>query len=438
MKIAIVGAGISGIGAALALADSHDVTLIEKDARFGGHANTVEVDYDGAQIAVDTGFIVYNQRNYPNLCGLFEHLNTPTKWSDMSFGFSLDGGTFEYACDDLDKIFAQRRNLLNPGFLRAFRDMMRFIRKAPADMDAGALAGLSLGQWIEQNGFGPYFRERFILPMGGAIWSTPSDRMQDFPAESFVNFFRNHDLLTGLGDAMQWRTVDGGSRQYVQRALALLGPRARAGLEVVQVSRAGGRPELTYADGATEVFDQVLLASHSDQNLAMLADADAVERALLSAIQYAPNRAVLHRDPALMPKRRKVWSSWNFMSQGFEQDAGRPAAVSYWMNRLQGLDPARDLFVSLNPTFEPDPDKVFASFEYAHPQFDQAVFSAQAAFDVIQGRGGVWHAGAWLGYGFHEDGLKAGLRVAAALGAAPAWAADLGEPIGGAFAAAAE
>jgi predicted NAD/FAD-binding protein len=312
------------------------------------------------------------------------------------------------------------------------------VRQAPEEIEKGALCNISLGEWMEDRGFGRYFRERFLLPMGGAIWSTPADRMRDFPAESFIGFFRNHDLMTGLESAMQWRTVDGGSREYVLRALRNLGPRARAGLEVVRVDRASGRPLLTYADGSIEAFDQVVLAGHSDQNLAMLSDPDAEERAVLSAVRYSPNRAVLHRDPALMPKRRKVWSSWNFLSLGFEQDAGRPAAVTYWMNRLQGLDSSRDLFVSLNPPVEPDPEKVFASFDYAHPQFDQAAFEAQGRIDAIQGRGGVWHAGAWLGYGFHEDGLKSGLRVAAALGARPVWARDPGEVAERQYAVAAE
>ncbi|MEM8753664.1 MAG: NAD(P)-binding protein, partial [Pseudomonadota bacterium] len=215
MKIAVVGSGAAGLSAALALGDRHEVALFERDGRFGGHANTVTAEVEGERIDVDTGFIVFNERNYPNLTAMFEHLGTPTKWSDMSFGFSLDGGRFEYACDDLDKIFAQRRNALNPRFVLSFRDVMRFVKLAPKDLASGALSGLSLGEWLNERRFGPWFRDRFLLPMGGAIWSTPTERMLDFPAANFVSFFANHDLFTGLAAAMRWRTVDGGSRVYV-------------------------------------------------------------------------------------------------------------------------------------------------------------------------------------------------------------------------------
>ncbi len=427
MKIAVIGSGAAGLGAAYALSDVADVHLFEKDERLGGHANTVTVDHGGAAIAVDTGFIVYNQRNYPNLTALFEALDIPTKWSDMSFGFSLNGGMLEYACDDLDKIFAQRRNLLDPRFLWTMREALRFCRLAPADLAAGRAAGLSLAHWLEARRFSGWFRERFILPMGGAIWSTPIAAVQDFPAESFLRFFANHDLYTGLEPAQRWRTVDGGSQAYVTRIAAALGERAHPGVGAAAVRREGGRVLVRFTDGSDALFDQVVLACHAPQAAALLHDMDAEEAALLGAFRVSRNRAVLHRDPRLMPARRKVWSSWNLMSRAGAGD--KPVAVSYWMNRLQSLDPARELFVTLNPHVEPDPALVFAEFDYAHPIYDAAAFAAQAGMDAVQGRGGVWHAGAWLGYGFHEDALRSGLRVAQALGARPAWARDTGAPL---------
>jgi predicted NAD/FAD-binding protein len=428
LKVAVIGSGAAGIGAALALSDVADVHLFERDARFGGHANTVDVDCDGARIAVDTGFIVFNHRNYPNLTALFDWLGVETVPSDMSFGFSLNDGALEYACDNFDTIFAQRLNALDPRFLWVFREVLRFCKIAPADLAIGAAAGVSLGEWMARRGFSAWFRDRFLLPMGGAIWSTPMARMTAFPAESFLRFFQNHDLFTGLAAAMQWRTVRGGSREYVGRALERLGARAHGGVGAVSVQRRDGRVRVAFDDGAEGWFDQVILACHAPQAAALLAEQDAEEIATLGAFSTVANRAVLHRDPRLMPKRRKVWSSWNLLSAG-DRAMARPVAVSYWMNRLQGLDPARDLFVTLNPHVEPDPKLVFAEFAYDHPLYDAAAFAAQGAMDAIQGRGGVWYAGAWLGYGFHEDALRSGLRAARALGAQPEWGRDGGAPL---------
>jgi predicted NAD/FAD-binding protein len=424
----VIGSGVSGLGAALALSETADVTLFEAEARLGGHANTVDVAFGDRTIAVDTGFIVYNTRNYPNLCALFDFLGVPTKWSDMSFGFSLNDGAMEYACDNVDKVFAQRLNALNPRYVWMFRDVLRFCKVAPADLAADAAGSLSLGQWVERHGFSAWFRERFILPMGAAIWSTPARQIMAFPAESFLRFFANHDLYTGLGEAMKWRTVDGGSRVYVRRIAERLGSRAVTGARAVSVNRAGPRPVVRFADGHEAAFDAVILACHGPQARALLADPDAHEAHVLGGFNVSRNRAILHSDPALMPVRRKVWSSWNLMSRG-TGDEGKPVAVSYWMNRLQSIDPACPLFVTLNPHREPDPRLVHAEFDYAHPLYDGAAFAAQGAMDGIQGRGGVWYAGAWLGYGFHEDGLRAGLRVAAALGAQATWIRDTGAPL---------
>jgi len=428
MKIAVVGAGISGLGAALALSEQAEVQLFEREGRIGGHANTVDVAFpDGVQ-PVDTGFIVYNRHNYPNLCALFDHLEVPTHWSDMSFGFSLGPGRFEYACDNLDKLFAQRWRAFDPRHVAMLRQILRFIRQAPADMREGRLDGLSLGDWLDWRGYSAWFRERFLLPMGGAIWSTPTQRMLDFPAVNFISFFCNHDLMTGLDPAQRWRTVTGGSREYVRRAHAMLGPRVEMGRAVVSVETGPGQPVLRFADGGTQGFDQVVLACHGPEARALLAHPDDEQASILSVFRTARNEALLHSDPALMPRRRRVWSSWNFLADAAGADS-RPAPVTYWMNRLQGIPAHRPLFVSLNASRMPDPELTHGRYTYAHPLYDRESFAAQRAIDRIQGRHGVWYAGAWLGYGFHEDGLRAGLRVAAALGARPAWAADLGKPM---------
>jgi predicted NAD/FAD-binding protein len=426
------------MGAALALSDQHNVALFEKANRFGGHANTVFADVNGEMTAIDTGFIVYNEQNYPNLTAFFEHLGTKTKWSDMSFGFSLDQGRLEYACDNLDTIFAQRLNALNPRFLMSFRDVLRFVKLAPQDLASGALSGISLGDWLEKRRFGSWFRDRFLLPMGGAIWSTPTEKMLNFPAANFVSFFANHDLFTGLAAAMQWRTVEGGSREYVNTVVHRLGNRAHCGTGVTAARRMEGKVELQFEDGSSGVFDHVVFASHAPQTFAMIDDHDDEERRILGAFRTTANRAILHRDTTLMPVRRKVWSSWSMMSEGEADQAGRPVTLSYWMNRLQGLETKHDFFVTLNADREPDPELTHAAFDYAHPAYDQAAFTAQAQMDNIQGRGGYWYAGAWLGWGFHEDGLKAGLRVAEALDARPEWARDLGPSLTRTFDVAAE
>ncbi|MEM1383271.1 MAG: FAD-dependent oxidoreductase [Pseudomonadota bacterium] len=429
MKIAVVGAGISGLGAALALGETHDVQVFEADTRVGGHANTVDAVFpDGVQ-PVDTGFIVYNYRNYPNLTALFDRLGVATKWSDMSFGFSLRGGQVEYACDNLNTLFAQRWRIADLRHISGLRQIKRFIETGPAELESGRLAGLSLSDWLAGQGFTDWFRERFILPMGSAIWSTSSGKILDFPAEHFLRFFCNHDLMTGLNPAQRWRTVEGGSRAYVGRVRDWLGDRITTGQAVVSVT-GGAQPSLRLADGSVVAADHILLACHGPQAQALLTDAPDSLRQVLSAFRTSQNRAILHSDPSLMPRLRRVWSSWNFLSDGMETEAESPAQVTYWMNRLQSIPADRPLFVSLNPRHAPDPALTHGAYDYAHPLFDADSFAAQQALERLQGQGGLWFAGAWLGYGFHEDGLRAGLRVAAALGARPDWAKDLVGPQG--------
>jgi len=413
MKVAVIGAGVSGLGAAYALKDSHDLAIYEKDARLGGHANTVSIDYDGQAIDVDTGFIVYNARNYPNLVGLLDTLGVESCETDMSFAFACK--QLEWSSNFPRGVFAQKRNLLNPRFLRMLADIRRFNDTAMDDLAAGRLNDLTLSGYLRLRGFSKAFETNYLLPMGAAIWSTSEHGIGEVPAESFVRFFSNHNLLQMVQPT--WRTIKGGSRQYVDRLAAMLADRVRGGAVRVRRAPRGG-VEVTGEDGAVDHFDQVILACHSDQALGLLADPDLEERAFLGAIRYSANRAYLHRDPRLMPRRRNAWGSWNYIMDAKTHEQG---GVTYWMNSLQGIDPARPLFVSLNPARAPDPALTFGAYDYDHPQFDTPSLAAQRRFSRIQGRGGVWYAGAWLGYGFHEDGLTAGLRAAMALGGSTPW-----------------
>lgn len=425
MKIAIVGSGISGLGAAYALSDRYEVKLFEKNTKFGGHSNTVDIQIGGKRTSVDTGFIVYNTQNYPNLTSLFKHLEVPTKWSDMSFGFSSENGNLEYSGSNLDTLFAQRKNLLNFKFVNGLREILRFNREAPIAMDSGELTGLSLGEFLSRHKYRKWFVENFILPMGGAIWSTPQAEILNFPASNFISFFRNHGLLSGLSRTQVWRTVDGGSKVYVNKIIQKLGSSAVVNRSVVSISRSNGTVDLTLNDGSIEKFDHAVICSHAPEAMKIVTNKTPEESNLLEKFKTSQNRTILHSDKSLMPKRSKAWSSWNFLSTGAVEDFNGASSVTYWMNRLQGIDIKTPVFVSLNPLSEPDPSSIYAEFNYAHPIFNAESFDAQEKMDNIQGDGGVWYAGAWLGYGFHEDGLTAGLRIASALGSTPDWARNI-------------
>lgn len=417
MRIAVVGSGISGAAAAWALHDQHDVTLFEAEVRAGGHTATVDVDYGGTRVAVDTGFIVYNELNYPDLTALFAHLGVATHESDMSFALSLDQGRLEWAGGDLGRIFAQRSNALSPSFLLMLRDILRFNRECVIHRDAGRMAHRTIGQYIGEHGYGRAFRENYLLPMAAAIWSTPRIRILDFPAASFVTFFENHRLIDTARP--KWRTVTGGSRNYLNRLLAPLVGRIRLGCAVDRIER-DSHGATVWSNGLGERFDHVVLACHSDQALALLAEPSAPEAAILGAIGYRPNRVVLHRDSRLMPRRRKVWSAWNYLRDS-RAGGDSQICVSYWMNCLQGIDPATPLFVTLNPAIEPAAELSFGEWSFSHPQFDSAAISAQARLDDIQQVNHTSYAGAWTGYGFHEDGLRSGLNAAERLGATIPW-----------------
>ena len=417
MKVAVVGAGIAGLSCAYRLCQAGiDVTLYEAGRHFGGHSNTVDVEVDGHSFGVDTGFLVFNDRTYPNLIALFDELGVDVAPSDMSFSVKLPldgGGELEWAGANLDSVFAQRSNLLRPRFLRMVADIVRFNREATALAEGGAIAPQALGAWLDTRGYSQQFRHWYLLPMAACIWSCPSDQMLAFPLATFVRFCHNHGLLQ-VNDRPQWRTVRGGSRNYVNKLLAAI-PSRRLGEAVTAVQRNAGGPHpvrLSTARGDA-FYDQVVMACHSDQALALLADADAEEATLLAAIGYQPNRAVLHLDASCLPRRRKAWSAWNYQSTG-DTEAPR-VCVHYLLNMLQPLPVSTPVIVSLNPIDAPDPSKVLASFDYAHPVFDAAAVAAQGRIARRQGQQRTWFAGAWLGYGFHEDGLKSGLAAAAAL-----------------------
>jgi hypothetical protein len=425
MRVAVIGTGIAGNAAAWTLSKRYPVTVYDREIRPGGHSHTVTIDYEGTPLAVDIGFIVYNELNYPDLTALFAHLGVETVESCMSFAVTADGGRFEWKGggshwrQTAGGLFAQPRNLLSPSYLRMLRDIPTFNARSVEDYAAGRLARLSLGEYFSRRKFAPRLLTDYLAPMGAAIWSAPANQMLDFPAENFVAFFNNHRLLQY--DRPVWRTVKGGSRSYVEKLTSAFRDRIRLGCAVTSVERTAHGVVVKDSHGRSDSYDHVVIASHSDQALAMLSDADDSERAILGAIRYAPNTVYLHRDARLMPKRRGVWASWNFLRWRREGTAENDVAVTYWMNELQGIDNSKPLFVSLNPPFEPDPALTFGKYMCEHPQLNAAAFAAQKRMDKIQGRRHTWFCGAWTGYGFHEDGLRSGLAVAEALGATVPW-----------------
>jgi predicted NAD/FAD-binding protein len=431
MRIAVIGTGIAGNAAAWALSRRYPVTVYERELRPGGHSHTVTIDYDGVPVAVDTGFIVYNEMNYPDLTALFAHLGVETVDSCMSFAVTADAGRFEWKGGGInwrqtaEGLFAQPRNLLSPSYLWMLRDILTFNQQSIEDHAAGRLAGLTLGDYFKSRHFAPRLLTDYLAPMGAAIWSAPASEMLDFPAENFVAFFNNHRLLQY--DRPVWRTVKGGSQRYVEKLTASFRDRMRLGCAVTSIERTSHGVVVHDSHGRNDVYDHVVIASHSDQALAMLGDADAGERAVLGAIGYSPNAVYLHRDTRLMPKRKRAWASWNFLRWQRQDPAGsqgcahNDVAVTYWMNELQGIDRDKPLFVSLNPPFEPSPELTFGKYMCEHPQYNAAAFAAQKKLRDIQGRRHTWFCGAWTGYGFHEDGLRSGLAVAEALGADVPW-----------------
>ncbi len=412
-RIAVIGAGITGLSAAWLLGQAHDVVLIEAEPRLGGHANTVLVPGDGGgETPVDTGFIVYNERTYPNFVALLDHLGVATQPTEMSFAVSLDGGRLEYSGTGLAGLFAQPGNLANPRFWAMLRGLVRFYRDATRDARAGSAAAMTLGEYLAAGDYGAAFRDDHLLPMAAAIWSAPCSEILSYPAQAFLRFHHNHGLLQ-LTDRPLWRTVTGGSAVYVERLRSRFRGSVRLGTPARQVRRSPNEV-LVAGDGWSERFDQVVFATHADQTLALLADPDPLEASALGAFRYSRNRAVLHGDEALMPRRRRAWASWNHLGERARPDAA--CAVTYWMNLLQDLPRERPFFVTLNPPETLRAETILREEVYEHPIFDRAALAAQEHLWSLQGARRSWFCGAYFGSGFHEDGLQSGLAVAEALG----------------------
>ena len=431
MRIAVIGSGIAGLGSAWLLSRRHDVTLFEADVRLGGHTHTHAIERGGRVFAVDTGFIVYNPRHYPLLTRLFLELGVASQATTMSFAVRNEGSGLEYNATSLDGLFCQRGNLLSPRFLGMVRDILRFYREAPALLAIEG-TGPTLGEWLREHRYGAAFRDEHLVPMASALWSSPTGEILRFPAQYLARFMANHHMLQVSGRP-EWRTVRGGSQRYVDALRARWAVRERLACPVQCIRRDADGVDVTSAAGV-EHYDHVVLACHGDQALALLADADERERDILGAIRYQPNDTVLHADARLLPRRRKAWAAWNVLIPAH----GRAACgVTYCMNLLQSLDAPEPFCVSLNSTARIDPAKILRRMQYHHPLYSHAMVAAQARKGEIQGRRRTWFAGAYWGFGFHEDGLRSAVEVAAALGVrwpistvVPLHGAAAGAPLG--------
>ena len=411
-KIAVIGSGVSGLSAAWALRDCADVTVFEKDDRLGGHAHTVDISHTGSELSVDVGFIVCNPLNYPNFMKFLGVLGVETVESDMSFAVSDPRG-FEWSSNK-SGIFAKKRNIINPVYIAFLLEILKFNKNAIAAVSEDRFEhDLTLGDFLNDLGLSETFRTNYILPMGAAIWSTPEANMLDYPARDFLTFFNNHKLLHM--DRPKWRTVAGGSRTYVQAIADALGPRLKVNSEVQEITKSGD-DILVHLNGTSERFDHVITACSAPITKSLLGAGFEQQSGVLSGVETVSNRAVLHSDPSLMPARKPAWASWNVLKAGDDK-----VTLTYWMNKLQALPEDKPTFVTLNPANPPDPSKVFAEYEFEHPLFNMASARAVDAIESINGLDNLWMSGAWLGHGFHEDGLKSGLRIAAHLGATIPW-----------------
>lgn len=410
-RIAIVGTGISGLTAAYLLQRRHEIVVFESESRVGGHSHTIPIEDRGRTLGVDTGFIVYNRRTYPHFCNLLDQLGVATQPSDMSFSYRDDATGLEYGAPEPWRLFAQPRNLLRGRFWRMLRDILRFYREAPRWL-ADADEGLVLADYLERNGYSRAFIDDHLYPVCAAIWSSPHLSMGQYPAAALFRFFRNHGLLS-LTDRPRWRTVTGGSRRYVEKLTRPFAAAIRLEAPVQQIERDDDGVTVHTPGTGGERFDQVVLACHADQALAALAAPTALESEVLTAFVYARNETVLHSDPGLMPRRRAAWASWNYQRR---PDDGAGVAVTYHQNRLQRLPSRTPYLVTLNGTTGVDPSRVHATMTYAHPQYDDLAVARQKDIDQLNGCNRTWFCGAYWGYGFHEDGVVSGLRVARGFG----------------------
>lgn len=415
MKLAIVGSGISGLGTAYLLDKKHDITIYEKNDYIGGHSRTVDINIDGTIVPVDTGFIVFNYRNYPNLTGLFQHIGVDVEESDMSFGVSIDNGWLEYGTRRPLDIFSQKSNLLRLQFWGMLFDILKFNKNAKKYINSE----ISLGQCLQELGLGDWFKDYYLLAMGGAIWSTPLKEMLEFPASTFIRFFDNHGLLT-VNQQPQWFTVKGGSKEYVRILSKTFKDKIKLSCPVEKIIRKDGYVEILSGDGQIEVFDAVIMACHSDQALKMLVQPSDEERNILGAVKYQPNEMFLHCDTSFLQKRKNAWSSWVYLSEN-KKDETNSVSLSYWMNNLQPLNTNQPIIVTLNPHRKPEQSKIFDKYTFEHPVFDSGAINAQQELDKIQGKDKIWYVGAWQRYGFHEDGLLSAVNVAKEFGAKIPW-----------------
>jgi len=414
MKIGIIGTGISGLGAAYLLAPHHDISVYEKNGYIGGHSRTIDVPTGDGTTPVDTGFIVFNDWNYPHLMGLFKALDVPFEESDMSFGVSIDDGWLEYGSSGM---FAQKRNLLRPKFYGMLSDILRFNKQALDYIERDA--NISLQDCLDQLKMGDWFRRYYLLAMGAAIWSCPVETIMQFPARTFLQFFKNHGLLS-VNNRPQWYTVSGGSRSYVSRLTQSFEDRIRLNCGVARVVSKDNKIEIKDEHGNIEVYDQVIFACHGDEALAMIDTPSERQSTILGAFDYQDNQIIVHSDISFMPKNKKCWSSWVYLSEGCE-DTKPALALSYWMNNLQNLNPDYPLIVTLNPGRRPQDSLILDEHCFSHPVFDLKAIEAQEKIADIQGIDGIWFCGAYQRYGFHEDGLWSAVRVARGLGVDIPW-----------------
>lgn len=414
MKIAIIGSGISGLGAAYLLNPQHDITVYEKNDVVGGHSRTITLGIDGKDVPVDTGFIVFNKRNYPLLTGLFDHLGVSIDKSDMSFGVSVENGAIEYGSKGM---FAQKRNLLRPKFWGMIFDILRFNRNALRMI--GGYPDITLRDFLDRMKMGDWFRRYYLQAMGAAIWSCSVETILDFPAQTFLNFFKNHGLLT-VNDHPQWYTVNGGSRSYIQKLTQGFTDRIRVASPVVAVKRFSGYVMVEEASGHKQDYDHVIFACHADQALAMLTDATAEEQEILGSFSYQPNHVVVHGDTSFMPRHKDAWASWVYLSQN-ARDQQPVVSLSYWMNNLQQLNTDQPVIITLNPQRQPKPELVYDRHDFSHPVFTLRATNAQRDIEKIQNKNRTSFCGAYQRYGFHEDGLLSAVNVAKELGAGIPW-----------------
>lgn len=413
-KIAIIGTGISGMGAAYLLHPHHDITVYEKNARIGGHSRTIDVSVGGKTQPVDTGFIVFNDWNYPNLFGLFDHLGVAYEKSDMSFGVSIHDSWLEYSSYHL---FAQKRNLIRPQFYGMLADFLRFNKQALAYIEKDET--ITLGQCLDELKMGEWFKNYFLLAMGAAIWSCPISTMMDFPAKTFLRFFKNHGLLS-VNNRPQWYTVSGGSREYIKKLTAPYADRVKLDCGVASVSREGEGWLVVDMQGGAQRYDEIVFACHGDEAMAMIENPSEDLRKVIGAFSYQDNHIITHTDTSFMPKNRDCWASWVYLNDG-PKDEKPVVSLTYWMNNLQNFESDEPVLVTLNPGRRPEEGKILDEQNFSHPIFDRGAVAAQSQIDSIQGQNGLWFCGAYQRYGFHEDGLLSAVHLCERMGAPIPW-----------------